>query len=1194
MKKSPGKEKSRQVGSFLLDRILEDCRGFLNAESEGWSVFSGICLRLLDVPGVSLAWAGARHERGLWALFSVEGDVRRLEQFVPRENPAEIAWEGQKAVVDPECAVCSPVFLRGRIHAMFAVCFDQREIPSEMAVFMESLAREVEGFFSRLDRQKRFQVVENLYGSLVSVSEVVLRSREPGEMMEEVCQTLVRGDLFHAAWIGKPVLAGQFSDLARAGAGSDRITGSELSVSKGNGPSFLQRCWESGEMDVIGEAETSLLTGGEETSAPGWKTGVAVPVFRDDILDAILLLLSRKEEKPDADLQDHCRRIGLLLGQRLSEFDIRNKLVSQVAREALRARQDPLTGLPNRLSLEDGLDGAVARARRTGSLMAVCMLDLDNFKTVNDQNGHAAGDLVLRQLAERFRRIRREDELLARMGGDEFVLVLEGLKKAEDLIPVFERLRGIVLTPFNLGEGKMANLDLSAGVALYPLDGEEPDLLLRRADNALYTSKVRKHDRNLFWRRWEQREAVGESAPAYGMDPYAEEAVRFLKRTASFRISATEDFVREFYEKILLIPPVREILDRLTLEEMQHLRNKQAEHLHQVLSAGISRGTVFANGQVMGQVHALVGVDKSQVDESYRLFQSIFQEKVFRSPLRQEEKVGLMSIFLSRLKDDAEGQYQGLETTTSAYQALLARPLPETEAVLTEVLELELGNIWHLPGIISAILLRPDREGVFIPVLSRLVPDKYQAFLSRGGGPPVLNSALPEGGGLVPLAWLNGQIVTSSSASSDPRLLPWREVYREMGIRSSSAIPIFDVQGKVAYVLHLSGAFPGQFESRWMRLFCEGLGRRITGLVSRMGSHPVLPETITRHWRDRLFSGGLRMVYQPVVDLMGGPPTKVEALARLELEDGRTILPGKFIGVLGEQELDRLFWQGLDQSLTEIRRWESRGLMLGVSVNVPPFVVLQADFLPRIRETFRRENLAPNRLYLEILESLQMEMDRSFVDRLSELSRMGIHIVMDDLGSGYSSLDRLSRLPFEAVKVDQSLIRNARTDPYRTVSFVGMLVQLGRDLDMNVIVEGLEFPEQVEVASFLGAHYGQGFFLSTPMPAEDVVGWFGHFSRFSPILVPQTALGALALHWRITHASSMMEMSRYQVPIEDCPNTLFLENRGLSGRQAGKLHRKIHELKGRGAGFYTEVRAAESEFASELVRLILRESKKST
>jgi len=159
--------------------------------------------------------------------------------------------------------------------------------------------------------------------------------------------------------------------------------------------------------------------------------------------------------------------------------------------EAMRflALHDPLTGLPNRLLLQDRLGLALARAQRDGEPFAVVMMDLDNFKLVNDSLGHADGDLVLQHLGSRLRAALRQGDTLARFGGDEFVAIVGRCRTAQDLERVLARLQSSTDQPFPL-HGHDYPLDLSLGVAVYPGDGRDAETLLRRADSALYDAKA--------------------------------------------------------------------------------------------------------------------------------------------------------------------------------------------------------------------------------------------------------------------------------------------------------------------------------------------------------------------------------------------------------------------------------------------------------------------------------------------------------------------------------------------------------------------------------------------------------------------------------------------------------------------------------------------------------------------------------
>jgi len=154
------------------------------------------------------------------------------------------------------------------------------------------------------------------------------------------------------------------------------------------------------------------------------------------------------------------------------------------------ADTDDLTGVANRRALQRMLEAALRRAEALGLFVGVLMLDLDGFKAVNDRLGHAAGDAALRGVAARLRRSVRERDLVARTGGDEFVIVLADLASDENAAyDAAERVRSAFGTPLVL-EGEQVRLHAAVGVACYPTDGRDMERLLLAADRAMYARKT--------------------------------------------------------------------------------------------------------------------------------------------------------------------------------------------------------------------------------------------------------------------------------------------------------------------------------------------------------------------------------------------------------------------------------------------------------------------------------------------------------------------------------------------------------------------------------------------------------------------------------------------------------------------------------------------------------------------------------
>ena len=154
------------------------------------------------------------------------------------------------------------------------------------------------------------------------------------------------------------------------------------------------------------------------------------------------------------------------------------------------AHHDSLTGLPNRSLFNDRLDQAIRLAKRSSRQFALLYLDLDRFKRVNDTLGHAAGDELLQGVATRIRQQVRESDTVARVGGDEFTVILHGTAKREEAETVSGKIHAALAAPFQVGSPKQrVEIGSSIGIALYPADAGDADALVKAADAAMYAAK---------------------------------------------------------------------------------------------------------------------------------------------------------------------------------------------------------------------------------------------------------------------------------------------------------------------------------------------------------------------------------------------------------------------------------------------------------------------------------------------------------------------------------------------------------------------------------------------------------------------------------------------------------------------------------------------------------------------------------
>lgn len=153
------------------------------------------------------------------------------------------------------------------------------------------------------------------------------------------------------------------------------------------------------------------------------------------------------------------------------------------------ANHDVLTGLPNRALFVDRLQRAILKARREKSLFALLYIDIDHFKKINDQYGHAVGDEVLKACCNRMMARIRDSDSLGRLGGDEFVALLEDLRSPQDAVEIAKKFQSAILMGVTVG-GEMIATKVSVGIAIFPMDADSEEGLFKRADSAMYRSKL--------------------------------------------------------------------------------------------------------------------------------------------------------------------------------------------------------------------------------------------------------------------------------------------------------------------------------------------------------------------------------------------------------------------------------------------------------------------------------------------------------------------------------------------------------------------------------------------------------------------------------------------------------------------------------------------------------------------------------
>jgi EAL domain-containing protein (putative c-di-GMP-specific phosphodiesterase class I) len=198
------------------------------------------------------------------------------------------------------------------------------------------------------------------------------------------------------------------------------------------------------------------------------------------------------------------------------------------------------------------------------------------------------------------------------------------------------------------------------------------------------------------------------------------------------------------------------------------------------------------------------------------------------------------------------------------------------------------------------------------------------------------------------------------------------------------------------------------------------------------------------------------------------------------------ISPGSFIPLFEEngliQQLDHYVWE---EAARQISEWKSRlGYSVPVSVNVSRVDIFNPMLGSILSDLIKINGFAPEKLLLEITESAYTDNSQEIIDTVKGLRKNGFKIEMDDFGSGYSSLNMLTSLPIDALKLDMKFIRNI-TEDTKASRLVGIMIDIARLLEVPVIAEGVETKEQMELLKSIGCDIIQGYYFSKPLPPEE-------------------------------------------------------------------------------------------------------------
>ena len=294
-----------------------------------------------------------------------------------------------------------------------------------------------------------------------------------------------------------------------------------------------------------------------------------------------------------------------------------------------------------------------------------------------------------------------------------------------------------------------------------------------------------------------------------------------------------------------------------------------------------------------------------------------------------------------------------------------------------------------------------------------------------------------------------------------------------------------DVAGWVAEVMCRADVAMYQAKRTGQRLVCYSPGQDVADR-DRLALAGQLPQAVAQ----RQFV----LVFQPIVELVSGRVSGVEALARWRHPERGQLEPRWFLDLLERSnQLGEFTAAVLDDALAAVRLCQAAGHDLSVSVNISARSLLDATLPRMVADALARHHIKPHRLCLELTETLAISQLNTVDAVLGALRDQGVRLALDDFGTGYSSLAALSRIPVHQLKIDRSFVAALPTaeaggaEADQATAVVRSTVQLGRTLELDVVAEGVETTAQRNLLWQLGCTQGQGHLFATPLPADQLL-----------------------------------------------------------------------------------------------------------
>lgn len=776
----------------------------------------------------------------------------------------------------------------------------------------------------------------------------------------------------------------------------------------------------------------------------------------------------------------------------------------------IKARQDPLTGLLNKVITRENISAYIKQFPDKDS--AFIIIDIDNFKNYNDCVGHLFGDEVIKEVASRIAREFRIDSFVGRVGGDEFLVFIKDIPDLNVLISRLGRLRDS-LKDIKLGQKSRLNITSSIGISLFPDQGRDYDTLFSLADAALYHVKDNGKNGYVIYtdeimidrshRKTPEEPLILNREENYSITNFA---FHLLNESADASAAINLLLYKLLNEYNLEAIYVNELNvgELSTVVTYESVREEKYSILGEISDFSYDALKAVAANHMANGGSLLYDMGPGKGDPGNGISEYSDVKSVLQVAMRLFSKDRGCVNFVSAHEVDV-WDAQTVSDLKSIVNLLTVCLYYAGRANRAEMAARRTSDYDALTGLM--------KEEPFVEAAGRLIIEKGETsqlavvyydisnfkFINETYGYMFGDNILKEMADFVS-SKVNGIILSGRFYSdnilclyefprtfADERIV---EVVDDINLLMSEAL---SHKFSLGNVLVRTGIYviPDNTADPLTSISNANMARKVA--KNSKGERCVIfaPEMFEERKREMDYVQSLDaaianeeffVVMQPKVSGKTNSLVGAEALVRWKRPDGKIVTPNEFIPVFEKHgSIEKLDFYVYDKVLKYIsERFKSGKKVVPISMNVSRSHLVSSEFVSDFRNLIDRYQVPTQFIELEITESIYLENMRDFNDKIMELRNLGIRISMDDFGSGYSSLNALNDLKIDLLKIDKVFMRDENLSK-GDKTIIRFIIDMAKNLSMQVLCEGVETNEQRRFLNDVGCDYHQGFLYSKPV-----------------------------------------------------------------------------------------------------------------